>query len=91
MNDRFGLTQYLCKQVIYGTKNRQEWKEESIKETPNIRVCYLLNKLILNKLDLENLYCVVIGGQKNFINIFKAHCEIFWCLIKSGTLWTLFF
>ena len=27
---------------------------------------HLLNKFVLNKLDLENLYCVVIGGQKTF-------------------------
>ena len=37
--------------------------------------CYLLNKSVLNKLDLEELYCVVIGGQKTFLKIFKDHCE----------------
>ena len=34
-------------------------------------ICYLLNKSVLNKLDLEYLYCVVIGGQKMFLKFFK--------------------
>ena len=52
--------------------------------------CYLLNKSVLNKLDLEDLYCVVIGVQKTFLKIFKDHCEILRCLIKFGTILTLF-
>ena len=30
-------------------------------------LCYLLNKSVLNQLDLEDSYCVVIGGQKRFL------------------------
>ena len=52
--------------------------------------CYLLNKSVLNKLDLEYLYYVVIGGQKTFLKIFKDHCERLRCLIKFGTLLTMF-
>ena len=49
--------------------------------------CYLLNKSVLNKLDLEDLYLVVIGGQNTFL---KDHCEILRCLMKFGTLLNLF-
>ena len=33
--------------------------------------CYLLNKLVFNKLELENLICLVIRSQETFLKILR--------------------
>ena len=46
---------------------------------------------VISSNKLDNLFHVVIGSQKTFFEIFKAHCESFGYVMKSETHQTLFF
>ena len=46
---------------------------------------------VISSNKLDNLFRVVIGSQKTFLKILKAHCESFGYVMNSETHWTLFF